>query len=159
VIEGKKMNRKISDRIINCFRDRLEDLRLEGQITRDQENLIWYVFNEIVVTAKYKNPFKVIDYDKARKEQSQPIKAILTGESISDLKDFCCCLETSISRFLSKIEDREDYLKKMKLLTSSERDIRKTLVNQFNKLKSELLKGCSFLSDTSKSLKQISPDP
>ena len=149
------MNSKIFYRAINCFRDSLEDLRLQDKITRDQENLIWDKMSELLVTARSKNPFKVKCFDESTKEQFQQIRAQLDGESVSDLVDSVNGFETSYLLFLQKIESKEDSLKKMTLLTQSEREVRKIMQVRLKKMKLGLIKECSFLSEICKELDKI----
>lgn len=146
------MDHKITDRIINRFGDKLEDLRLENKITRDQEEFIWKNFDEIVLTAKYNNPFKVKDYEESRKEQSQPVKSEFEEESISDLIEYCVKLGRSISLFILKLKDKEETLKRMNLLTENEKVIRKAILKRTKKQKLNLFRLNSLLNNQIKNL-------
>lgn len=149
------MNSKIFYRVINCFRESLEDLRLQDKISRDQENLIWDKMSELLVTARSKNPFKVKYFDEMMEEKSQWFKAVLTGDSVTDLKKLVSRFESAYRFFLLKMEDKEDSLKKMELLTTGEKEIRNIMQGRLKKMKLGLIKECSFLSQLCKKLDEI----
>ena len=103
----------------NRTRDAIEDLRLENKISYDQEMLVWGVISEVFTTVKYKNPYKIKYFDEAREEKSQSIRAMLSGQSFTDLEEYCKRLSDTFSFFILKLEDREDTLKENETIDRS----------------------------------------
>jgi hypothetical protein len=130
----------------NRLRDKIEDLRADGKITREMEGILSSIISVVHSTLDYKYPDRIISIEEARANWTKEIDNIL-NDTPFDLKEFMKELNSFIGKLLLKIEDKRIAVNKIK---SDGKLIGRTLLRTsiyLNECSAALLVTNDFLND------------
>jgi hypothetical protein len=93
----------------NRLRDKLQDLRIGGKITIQQEGFLVHIISGTLNTLGYKNPDYIIFFDEYLKEKAKETENKLF-QTPFELRGFAEILNEFIRQTLLKIEDKRSQI-------------------------------------------------